>query len=83
MGRSESTGAISPNSDLNGAPNRRKAVGEFSSAISLLTCRLISSRFRSVDGQLRSKIERKSDATDSALVFQSGSVLAAVRAAGC
>lgn len=51
MGRSESTGATSPNSDLNGAPNRRRAVGELSSAISLRTWRAISSRLRSGIGQ--------------------------------
>ena len=47
IGSSESRGDTSPKSDLNGAPNRRRAVGEFSSEISHLTCSETSSRFRS------------------------------------
>lgn len=47
IGSSESTGATSPNSDLKGAPKRLRAVGELSSAISLLTCSAINSRFKS------------------------------------
>lgn len=46
-GSSESRGDTSPNSDLNGAPNLRRAVGELSSAISSLTCSARSSRLRS------------------------------------
>ena len=38
IGRSESRGLTSPNSDLNGAPNLCSAVGELSSVISNLTC---------------------------------------------
>ena len=38
IGRSESRGDISPNSDLKGAPNLCSAVGEFSSVISNFTC---------------------------------------------
>lgn len=37
----------SPRSDLKGAPNRRRAVVEFSSLISQLTCSAMSSLFRS------------------------------------
>lgn len=52
MGSSESSGDTSPYSDLNGAPNRRRAVGELSSEISHLTCSDISSRFRSAKGRV-------------------------------
>jgi hypothetical protein len=48
IGSSESTGDTSPNSDLNGAPNRCRAVGELSSDISHLTCSDTSSRLRSI-----------------------------------
>ena len=54
MGNSESTGATSPISDLKGAPNRRRAVGDASSVISYWTCLLISSRLRSIKQKLQS-----------------------------
>ena len=50
IGRSESRGETSPKSDLKGAPNRCRAVGEFNSVISNLVCWAISSRFRSAGG---------------------------------
>lgn len=49
MGSSESSGDTSPYSDLKGAPNRRNAVGELSSAISHFTCSETSSRLRSAN----------------------------------
>lgn len=73
MGRSESTGATSPNSDLNGAPKRRRAVGEFSSAISLRTWWAISSRLRSAIGQKKAFEEEESEHPDSVLASRSGS----------
>lgn len=48
IGNSESYGVTSPRSDLKGAPNRRRAVGELSSLISQRTCSEMSSLFRSV-----------------------------------
>ena len=48
-GKSESTGAISPNSDLKGAPNLWRAVVDASSDISYFTCCDKSSRFRSTN----------------------------------
>lgn len=54
IGRSESSGLTSPNSDLKGAPNLCSAVGELSSVISNLTCWDRSSRLRSACCQLPS-----------------------------
>lgn len=47
IGSSESSGATSPRSDLNGAPKRCRAVGEANSEISHLTCWEMSSLLRS------------------------------------
>ena len=51
IGSSESSGEISPRSDLKGAPKRRSAVGELSSEISHFTCSETSSRLRSICSQ--------------------------------
>lgn len=51
-GKSESTGATSPYSDLNGAPNLCKAVVEASSDISYTACCEMSSLFKSSSYQL-------------------------------
>jgi len=47
IGKSESIGDTSPRSDLNGAPKRRRAVGELNSEISYLTSCDMRSRLRS------------------------------------
>ena len=76
MGRSESIGATSPKSDLNGAPKRWRAVGEDSSDISYLTCWEMSSRLRSAVGQLAERLGApEGKGSHSVLACRSGRVL--------